>query len=100
MISLHDYDVDQSSHMPEKPLKEWRDKFEANVLGATELIQFFQKASPFFFSVENPSEYSNLGKLFSNRILVEATFGPRIFFARASKQQTHESPLNWHCKYI
>lgn len=62
MISLHDYDVEQSSQMPEKPLKEWRDKFETNILMSSDLIQFFQKASPFFFSVESPTESSNLGK--------------------------------------
>lgn len=60
MISLDDFE--QTSQMPEKPLKEWRDRFESNTLTSSDLIDFFHKASPFFFSVETPTEYNNLGK--------------------------------------
>lgn len=64
MIGLDDYDSEQQStkELPEKPLKEWRRKFEAGSLVSSNLIQYFQAASPFFFTIDQTAEYSDLGK--------------------------------------
>lgn len=67
MIDLDDYDSEQqqsTSVLPEKPLKEWRQKFEAGSLGPSHLIQYYQAASPFFFTIDQIAEYSDLGKFF------------------------------------
>lgn len=64
MIGLDDYDSEQqsTSELPEKPLKEWRRKFEAGSLVASNLMQYFSAASPFFFTIDQTAEYSDLGK--------------------------------------
>lgn len=64
MIGLDDYDSEQQStkELPEKPLKEWRRKFEAGSLVSSNLMQYFQAASPFFFTIDQTAEYSDLGK--------------------------------------
>lgn len=62
MIRLREYDGSQSTELPEKPLKEWRDKFESSALTSADLMQYFQAASPFFFCIENPTHYVELGK--------------------------------------
>lgn len=66
MIGLDDYDEisETTSELPEKPLKEWRRKFEAASLEAQNLMQYFQAASPFFFTIDQTAEYSDLGKCF------------------------------------
>lgn len=64
MIGLDQYDGEQqtTSELPEKPLKEWRRKFEASNLVSSNLMQYFQAASPFFFTIDQTAEYSDLGK--------------------------------------
>lgn len=64
MIGLDDYDSEQqsTSELPEKPLKEWRRKFESGSLVPQNLMQYFQAASPFFFTIDQTAEYSDLGK--------------------------------------
>lgn len=64
MIGLDDYDSEQqpTSELPEKPLKEWRLKYEAGSLLAPNLMQYFSAASPFFFTIDQTAEYSDLGK--------------------------------------
>lgn len=64
MIGLDEYDGDQqtTSELPEKPLKEWRRKFETSNLVSSNLMQYFQAASPFFFTIDQTAEYSDLGK--------------------------------------
>lgn len=59
MIGLNEYDAEQQSksELPEKPLKEWRRKFESGSLDGTNLMQYFQAASPFFFTIDQTSEY-------------------------------------------
>lgn len=66
MIGLDDYDGEQqsTSELPEKPLKEWRRKFESGGLSSQNLMQYFQAASPFFFTIDQTAEYSDLGKYF------------------------------------
>lgn len=64
MIGLDDLDGDQqqsTSELPEKPLKEWRSQFESGSLAASHLMQFFQAASPFFFTIDTTTEYADLG---------------------------------------
>lgn len=69
MIGLDDYDSEQQSttELPEKPLKEWRRKFEAGTLESSNLMQYFQAASPFFFTIDQTAEYqaADLGKFLS-----------------------------------
>lgn len=62
MIGLDDYDGDQqsTSQLPEKPLKEWRRRFEAGNFVSSNLMQYFQAASPFFFTIDQTPEYSNI----------------------------------------
>lgn len=69
MIGLDEYDGEQQakSELPEKPLKEWRRKFEASNLVSSNLMQYFQTASPFFFTIDQTAEYSDLGK-FANSL--------------------------------
>lgn len=64
MIGLDEYDGEQqtTSELPEKPLKEWRRKFETSNLVSSNLMQYFQAASPFFFTIDQTAEYSDLGK--------------------------------------
>lgn len=64
MIGIREYaDESQSSRgPPEKPLKEWRRKFEAGSLASSNLMQYFQASSPFFFTIDQTAEYSDLGK--------------------------------------
>lgn len=64
MIGLDEYDGEQqtTSELPEKPLKEWRRQFEAGNLVSSNLMQYFQTASPFFFTIDQTAEYSDLGK--------------------------------------
>lgn len=64
MIGLDDYDSEQqsTSELPEKPLKEWRRKYEAGTLVAPNLMQYFSAASPFFFTIDQTAEYADLGK--------------------------------------
>lgn len=64
MIGLDDYDGEQqsTSELPEKPLKEWRRKFEAGSLVASNLMQYFSAASPFFFTIDQIAEYEELGE--------------------------------------
>lgn len=71
MIGLDDYDNEQqsTSELPEKPLKEWRRKFESGSLVSQNLMQYFQAASPFFFTIDQTAEYSDLGKRFFNQIV-------------------------------
>lgn len=59
MIGLNEYDAEgkTKTELPEKPLKEWRRKFEAGSLVATNVMQYFQTASPYFFSIDQTSEY-------------------------------------------
>lgn len=65
MIRLREYDA-APMELPEKPLKEWRAKFEGNNLTAADLMQYFHVASPFFFNIEQVAEYAELGRsLFS-----------------------------------
>lgn len=61
MIRLREYDA-APMELPEKPLKEWRAKFEGNNLNAPELMQYFHVASPFFFNIEQVAEYAELGR--------------------------------------
>lgn len=63
MIRLREYDA-APMELPEKPLKEWRAKFEGNNLHAPELMQYFHVASPFFFNIEQVAEYAELGRSF------------------------------------
>lgn len=67
MIGLDDYDSEQqsSTELPDKPLKEWRRKFEAGTLESSNLMQYFQAASPFFFTIDQTAEYADLGKFLS-----------------------------------
>lgn len=67
MIGLDDYDSEQQSttELPDKPLKEWRRKFEAGSLESSNLMQYFQAASPFFFTIDQTAEYADLGKFIS-----------------------------------
>lgn len=67
MIGLDDYDGEQqsSTELPDKPLKEWRRKFEAGSLESSNLMQYFQAASPFFFTIDQTAEYADLGKFIS-----------------------------------
>lgn len=71
MIGLDDYDSEQqsTSELPEKPLKEWRRKFEAGSLEPAIIMQYFQAASPFFFTIDQTAEYSDLGKFFNLRLI-------------------------------
>lgn len=64
MIGLNDYDTEQqsTSELPEKPLKEWRRKFEAGNLVSSNLMQYFQTASPFFITIDQTAEHTDLGK--------------------------------------
>lgn len=64
MFNLDEYDGEQQSksELPEKPLKEWRRKFEAGSLVSTNFQQYFQAASPFFFTIDQTAEYSDLGE--------------------------------------
>lgn len=63
MIDVEDLDPDQPSRqMPEKPLKEWRREFEAGALHNSSLMQFFQNASPYFFTIEQVPDSNDLGK--------------------------------------
>lgn len=59
MIGLSEYDAEtpKKSELPEKPLKEWRRMFEAGNLDPSVLMQYFQTASPFFFTVDQFSEF-------------------------------------------
>lgn len=63
MIRLREFEAGESTELPEKPLKEWRDKFESSALTSADLMQYFQTASPFFFCIENPTQFVELGKL-------------------------------------
>lgn len=65
MIRLREFD-EVPMELPEKPLKEWRSKFEAKTLVPDDLIDYFHKASPFFFNIEQSADFSKLGKLFNN----------------------------------
>lgn len=63
-INIDDLDADQSQPQPqpEKPLKEWRTKFEAGTLEISMLMQYFSVASPHFFTLEQISpEPKDLG---------------------------------------
>lgn len=62
MISLREFDDEQSSEQPKNPLKEWRQGFEVGTLTAKDLIEFFEKASPFFFTIDKTTDFSDLGK--------------------------------------
>lgn len=64
MFNLDEYDGEQqsTSELPEKPLKEWRRKFEAGSLVSSQIMQYFQAASPFFFTIDQTAEYSDLGE--------------------------------------
>lgn len=64
MIGLDDYDSEQqpTTELPEKPLKEWRRKYESGTLASSQLMQYFSAASPFFFTIDQTAEYSDLGK--------------------------------------
>lgn len=62
MIRLREFDAGQPSELPENPLKEWRGKFETSALTSSDLMQYFQTASPFFFNIDQAAEYSELGK--------------------------------------
>lgn len=70
--SLDEYDGEQqtTSELPEKPLKEWRRKFEASNLVSSNLMQYFQAASPFFFTIDQTAEYSDLGKFTHSTTLI------------------------------
>lgn len=59
MIGLSEYDAEtpKKSELPEKPLKEWRRMFEAGNLDPSDLMQYFQAASPLFFTVDQFSEF-------------------------------------------
>lgn len=70
MIAIDEYDGDQqsTSQLPDKPLKEWRRKFESGTLLSSNLMQYFSAASPFFFTIDQTAEYStiDLGKTLIN----------------------------------
>ena len=72
MIRLREYDA--PTELPEKPLKEWRAKFEANTLPASEFMQFFHNASPFFFTIDQAANYSDLGELLSFELMSYSVF--------------------------
>lgn len=76
MIGLREYADEQQSRRgpPEKPLKEWRRKFEAGSLVSTNLMQYFQAASPFFFTIDQTAEYSDLGKYQSTQFYIYILF--------------------------
>lgn len=73
MIGLDEYDSEQqsSSELPEKPLKEWRRKFEAGTLESSNLMQYFQAASPFFFTIDQTAEYTDLGRFNNSFFLLQ-----------------------------
>lgn len=62
MMRLGEFDDNATAmELPEKPLKEWRAKFEANSLMAADLMDYFHATSPLFFSIEHSPDYNELG---------------------------------------
>lgn len=45
----------------EKPLKEWRAKFEANNLMAVDLMDYFHATSPLYLTIEQSDDSEELG---------------------------------------
>lgn len=63
MLRIRDFEaVPKAPELPEKPLKEWRAKYELNTLTSGEVMHFFQLASPHFLTIDQTAEYSELGK--------------------------------------
>lgn len=55
--------------LPEKPIKKWRGKFEAQSLGPLDFVQYFQAASPHFFNIDQNAEFAELGNFLFQFIL-------------------------------
>lgn len=51
----------------ERPLKEWRSKFEANNLTTIDFIQYFEAASPNHFTIEQGDDNPDLGNYFNTQ---------------------------------
>lgn len=56
--------VNLDLQLPEKPIKKWRGKFEAQNLGPLDFVQYFQAASPHFFNIDQNADFSELGNQF------------------------------------
>lgn len=69
MIRVREYDATMAIDALEKPLKEWRTKFESNNLTSADLMQYFHVASPLYLTIEQSANYQELGK-FSAVMLV------------------------------
>lgn len=61
MIGLQEFEGTSIEPL-EKPLKKWKTKFEGNNLTAQDFIQYFQTASPFFFTIDQAADFSDLGE--------------------------------------
>lgn len=62
MIRLREFDQ-HGMPEPERPLKEWRSKFEGNILEPRDLTRFFEAASPSHFTITQGNETTaELGK--------------------------------------
>lgn len=60
LINIDDFDGDQQpQQLPDKPLKDWRTKFEAGTLEAPSLMQYFQAASPYFLTIDKVTGSDN-----------------------------------------
>lgn len=55
MIRLREFDQ-HGMPEPERPLKEWRSKFEGNNLEPRDLTRFFEAASPSHFTITQGKE--------------------------------------------
>lgn len=79
MIGLQEFEG-TSIEPPEKPLKKWKTKFEGNILTSNDFIQYFQTASPFFFTIDQAADFSDLGE----RWLFLVSLSTLLFFALSS----------------
>lgn len=64
MNRVIDYDMTlqtETTENVERPLKEWRSKFEANNLTTIDFIQYFEAASPNHFTIEQGDDIPDLG---------------------------------------
>lgn len=82
MIRLREYD-DVPMELPEKPLKEWRSKFEGSNLPASDLMHYFHKASPFFFNIEQSADFSKLGNIYSPIIIFHLIMQWKTIFSKS-----------------
>lgn len=63
MFRIRDFNAGSgTSQLLEKPLKEWRSKYESNSLTSADIMLFFQLTSPHFLTIDQTAEYSELGK--------------------------------------